>query len=386
TLTLGSAKTLERVELNAVSNYLPSTYVVEALSGSTWVQVASGTNADFLPYDSSYRAVKSFAAVSTTGLRVRFTGAVNSGVVWLTELQVWSTNGSSTQRFDAWGNQAGSTGSSIPMYGFTGRESDASGLVFMRARYYSAQFGRFISRDPIGLQGGISSTTYADGNPISNNDPSGLIANSVSNTVTNYAGQVGNSISGFVSGLDVVGAADQFGRKLAYDFVQNNQPNSGYLVTNTWLANKLTPYAQGYDGGTTSNGQLAAGLAVGASLMTPGGVEGRTASESTALARQLGREGEAISGIVAPKIRIPSASETAAYRVPDELTSTTLRDAKNVSELRWTNQLNDFAVHARDTARDFVLDVRENTVIGRKAQEMIDKFGVIVNKIYPPKP
>ncbi|RTL27197.1 MAG: RHS repeat-associated core domain-containing protein, partial [Burkholderiales bacterium] len=195
TLTLGSAKTLERVELNAVSNYLPSTYVVEALSGSTWVQVASGTNADFLPYDSSYRAVKSFAAISTTGLRVRFTGAVNSGVVWLTELQVWSTNGSSTQRFDAWGNLAGSTGSAIPTFGFTGREGDASGLVYMRARYYSPQFGRFISRDPIGLQGGISPYQYADGNPISNNDPSGLLANSVSNTVTNYAGQVNNWLS-----------------------------------------------------------------------------------------------------------------------------------------------------------------------------------------------
>lgn len=81
------------------------------------------------------------------------------------------------------------------MYGFTGREGDASGLVYMRARYYSPQFGRFISRDPIGLQGGISSTAYADGNPISNNDPSGLIANSVSNTVTNYAGQVSNWLS-----------------------------------------------------------------------------------------------------------------------------------------------------------------------------------------------
>ncbi|RTL27866.1 MAG: hypothetical protein EKK47_17510 [Burkholderiales bacterium] len=193
TLTLGSAKTLERIEIDAVRNYLPSTYVVEALSGSTWVQVASGTNTDFTEFDgSSVRAVKSFSAVSTTALRVRFTGAVNSGVVWLTELEVWSTNGSSTQRFDAWGNPAGSTGSSIPMYGFTGREGDASGLVAMRARYYSPQFGRFISRDPIGLGSGISPYQYADGNPISNNDPSGLLANSVSNTVTNYAGQVQN--------------------------------------------------------------------------------------------------------------------------------------------------------------------------------------------------
>ncbi|RTL27850.1 MAG: RHS repeat-associated core domain-containing protein [Burkholderiales bacterium] len=65
----------------------------------------------------------------------------------------------------------------------------------MRARYYSPALGRFISRDPIGLQGGINAYAYADGNPISNNDPLGLIANSVSNTVTNYAGQVSNWVS-----------------------------------------------------------------------------------------------------------------------------------------------------------------------------------------------
>ena len=90
------------------------------------------------------------------------------------------------------GNAAGSTGSSIPTYGFAGREPDASGLVYMRARYQHPAYGRFISRDPMGLTSGISPYQYADGNPISFNDPTGLIARSVSNTVTNYAGQAQN--------------------------------------------------------------------------------------------------------------------------------------------------------------------------------------------------
>jgi filamentous hemagglutinin len=63
------------------------------------------------------------------------------------------------------------------------------------------------------------------------------------------------------------GAADKFGRKLAYDFVQNNQGTFGAYG---WMANQLAPYAQGYDG-STPNGQLAAAAVFGATLATPGG-------------------------------------------------------------------------------------------------------------------
>lgn len=71
----------------------------------------------------------------------------------------------------------------------------------------------------------------------------------------------------FASELDVGGAADQFGRKLAHDFVQNNEGKFGAWG---WMADKLAPYAQGYDG-STPNGQLAGAMAIGATLATPGG-------------------------------------------------------------------------------------------------------------------
>lgn len=71
----------------------------------------------------------------------------------------------------------------------------------------------------------------------------------------------------FASGLDVGGATDQFGRKLANDFVQNNQGKFGAWG---WMADKLAPYAQGYDG-STPNGQFAAATVLGATLATPGG-------------------------------------------------------------------------------------------------------------------
>jgi RHS repeat-associated protein len=37
---------------------------------------------------------------------------------------------------------------------FTGRENDATGVHFYRARYYSPTFQRFISQEPFGFAGG----------------------------------------------------------------------------------------------------------------------------------------------------------------------------------------------------------------------------------------
>ncbi|MFZ6736053.1 RHS repeat domain-containing protein [Undibacterium sp. Ji42W] len=56
---------------------------------------------------------------------------------------------------------------------YTGRENDGTGLYYYRARYYSPATHRFISEDPIGLNGGINTYGYVGGNPISFTDPSG---------------------------------------------------------------------------------------------------------------------------------------------------------------------------------------------------------------------
>src|SRR5207245_10297535 len=66
--------------------------------------------------------------------------------------------------YDAHGNSAGSTRT---RYGFTGRERDSlTGLLYYRARFYDPQLGRFISEDPIGLDGRIHSFDYVGNNPV----------------------------------------------------------------------------------------------------------------------------------------------------------------------------------------------------------------------------
>jgi RHS repeat-associated protein len=48
------------------------------------------------------------------------------------------------------------------------------GLVYMRARWYDPAVGRFLSEDPIGLEGGINEYVFGASDPINARDPTGL--------------------------------------------------------------------------------------------------------------------------------------------------------------------------------------------------------------------
>jgi RHS repeat-associated protein len=77
--------------------------------------------------------------------------------------------------YDPYGaSQVTGTASDNP-YQYTGRENDRTGLLHYRARYYNPTWARFVSEDPIGLDGGINVYAYAGNNPIQLRDPSGNI-------------------------------------------------------------------------------------------------------------------------------------------------------------------------------------------------------------------
>jgi len=66
----------------------------------------------------------------------------------------------------------GPTGVRLP-----GQYYDAeSGLHYNTFRDYDPATGRYIESDPLGLEGGINTYAYVDGNPLSSSDSSGLAA------------------------------------------------------------------------------------------------------------------------------------------------------------------------------------------------------------------
>lgn len=86
-----------------------------------------------------------------------------------------------TRSYDAYGNVQFVTGTGIARLGYTGELQDpASGLVYLRARYYHPTIGRFLQRDSFGgfaqQPQSLNQYTYAASNPVRFSDPSGHCA------------------------------------------------------------------------------------------------------------------------------------------------------------------------------------------------------------------
>jgi len=91
--------------------------------------------------------------------------------------------------YSPYGDTTASASVNTP-FQYTGRENDGdSNLYYYRARYYSPSLSRFISEDPARFAGGINFYRYANGNPVSYNDPNGEWVNVVAGAVI---GAVGN--------------------------------------------------------------------------------------------------------------------------------------------------------------------------------------------------
>jgi RHS repeat-associated protein len=80
-----------------------------------------------------------------------------------------------TYSYDPWGNVLSATGTVENPLRFAAREYDAeSELYYNRFRYYDPRVGRFISRDPLGIRGGLNPYVYANNNPVTWRDEWGL--------------------------------------------------------------------------------------------------------------------------------------------------------------------------------------------------------------------
>ena len=83
-----------------------------------------------------------------------------------------------SRSYDPYGVVTTIGGASQSAYGFTGEQQDASGMVYLRARYYNPDVARFLTRDLSGLDSNIY--RYAVANPINLSDPTGLASAPIS--------------------------------------------------------------------------------------------------------------------------------------------------------------------------------------------------------------
>jgi RHS repeat-associated protein len=85
------------------------------------------------------------------------------------------------QSYDPFGSVSFSAGNGQSVYGYTSEQSDPSGLVYLRARYYSPNAGRFTSRDTwagnINQPMSLNQWNYVNSNSINYTDPSGYSPN-----------------------------------------------------------------------------------------------------------------------------------------------------------------------------------------------------------------
>src|SRR5881394_549388 len=116
--------------------------------GSNPVQEISGTSASANLLTAGVDEY--FQRTDAAGARSFLTDALGSTLALADSTGTVQTS----YTFEPFGNTTVTGASTTNSFAFTGRELDASGLYFYRARYYHPSFQRFISEDPLGYAGG----------------------------------------------------------------------------------------------------------------------------------------------------------------------------------------------------------------------------------------
>jgi len=96
-------------------------------------------------------------------------------------VQLSGATGSITDSYlyDSWGNFLTSTGSTVNWLRFVGRsgyyyDTDLA-AYYLRARFYDPVLGRFVSRDPLGVDASTNLFIYVENSPLGLFDPSGMV-------------------------------------------------------------------------------------------------------------------------------------------------------------------------------------------------------------------
>ncbi|MFY0565417.1 FG-GAP-like repeat-containing protein [Archangium lansingense] len=163
--------------------------------------------------------------------------------------------------YSAFGATLASSSSVANSRGYGGHEVDDTGLVYMNARYYDPQLGRFISPDALVPSSGnpqaLNRYAYVYNNPISNTDPTGHVP-VVAAIATAVSVGVATGFTGAAFVISVVGAATVTAGYVLKDPTLMSiggvllGASSAYVFGAGFLGDKLTAQAA-WAGGTVSS-------------------------------------------------------------------------------------------------------------------------------------
>lgn len=110
------------------------------------------------------------------------TATIDAATVAVVDRYVYTPYGAATVYDDAWSNPAAPT-TDGPLY--CGYFFDAETALYqVRHRYYNSSLSTFISRDPIGFDGGFNLYEYVSSRPVIAADPHGLTLTVLPETIT----------------------------------------------------------------------------------------------------------------------------------------------------------------------------------------------------------
>jgi len=155
--------------LKAVRNGVATKYVYDAAGNLLAEADASNTITRYYIYGNGLTAMVD--AASNALYVYHFDGTGHT--VALTNAAQQTAN---TYAYDPYGRIMAQTEAVAQPFQYAGQFgvfSEGNNLYYMRARYYDASIGRFISEDPIGFEGGLNLYAYVGGNPVMAVDPDG---------------------------------------------------------------------------------------------------------------------------------------------------------------------------------------------------------------------
>ena len=99
------------------------------------------------------------------------------------------------------------------------RDENTGFLYLLGHRFYDAQFGQFMTRDPMGYGGGVNLYGYTGNNPVNEIDPMGY--NPTAITIVLAGGGPEDPVGDIAAGLYLGGV----GSLILYDYLRNHQRN-----------------------------------------------------------------------------------------------------------------------------------------------------------------